>query len=237
MRNRSRNPIFWISYSDLMTGLFFVGLVLFVITLTQNQKLEIVNRHLEDSIKGLDSVQIKNKELIDEVKNIDLSLSGFDSAYYYFDEENIRLRLKVDIEFMSNKYDINELGEHTKKDLYLAGMELYKMIEKLNNNFPDVEYLLVVEGSAQRSNDNQITNPDGGYRLSYNRALALVNFWDDSGFDFSSRNTRIAANCEIIIAGSGYFGKLREQDEKLNKRFTIQITPKIGKFLRTQFKK
>jgi hypothetical protein len=36
-------------------------------------------------------------------------------------------------------------------------------------------------------------------------------------------------NCEIIIAGSGYFGKSRDENEELNRRFSIQITPKLRK--------
>jgi hypothetical protein len=31
-----------------------------------------------------------------------------------------------------------------------------------------------------------------------------------------------------MIVGSGYFGKSRELNEDENRKFTIQITPKIG---------
>lgn len=60
------------------------------------------------------------------------------------------------------------------------------------------------------------------YELSYRRALALYNKWKHLNFRES--------NTEIIIAGSGFNGINRDKIiEDNNKRFVIQIIPKIEK--------
>ncbi len=62
------------------------------------------------------------------------------------------------------------------------------------------------------------------YILSYKRALALYNKWDSQGFDFRKYNT------EILIVGSGFNGINRDNViEDNNKRFVIQIIPKISR--------
>jgi outer membrane protein OmpA-like peptidoglycan-associated protein len=91
-----------------------------------------------------------------------------------------------------------------------------------------IDYLLVIEGNTQRFNMNWINNPDGGYRLSYRRALALYNYWNENGINF--RN--LGLQCEVMIAGSGYFSQSRDEvREERNRRFTIQVTSKVGKYL------
>jgi hypothetical protein len=65
---------------------------------------------------------------------------------------------------------------------------------------------------------------DFTYGLSYQRALALYKFWESNGVEFD-RNT-----FEVIIAGSGFYGAGRYAgaQETRNKRFLIQVIPKIG---------
>ena len=60
------------------------------------------------------------------------------------------------------------------------------------------------------------------------RALSLFNYWKKIGADFNS----LGSQCEVILAGSGYFSQSRdEENENNNRRFTIQVTSKVGKFL------
>ena len=73
---------------------------------------------------------------------------------------------------------------------------------------------------------NKTFNPDNQlmYSLSYNRALALYNRWLQKGLNLRKYNT------EIIIAGSGFNGNNRDdKNEDNNKRFFIQIVPKINR--------
>ena len=61
-------------------------------------------------------------------------------------------------------------------------------------------------------------------QLSYNRALAVVYLWQQAGINFPK-------NIEVVPGGSGYRGAGRYvgyEKEKRNKRFIIQIQPKIG---------
>ena len=60
------------------------------------------------------------------------------------------------------------------------------------------------------------------YLLSYRRALALYMRWQHLNFRES--------NTEVIIAGSGFNGLNRDSKiEDYNKRFVIQIIPKIDR--------
>jgi outer membrane protein OmpA-like peptidoglycan-associated protein len=116
-----------------------------------------------------------------------------------------------------------------------AGESLYGLMENVVKTNPEINYLLIVEGNTQRAllpdgTWNNESLRDVGYNLSYRRALSLVNFWASSGLDFKDID-----NCEVLISGSGYYGKSREKmvnsvsDSPNNRKFTIQITPKIGK--------
>lgn len=205
-------------YADLLTSLFFVMLVLFVITFAflkkKNEELMTQNIQLE---------------LIREVEK---ALGSLNETYFRFDQENKRYKLNLDITFRSGSDNFNDLTNLEKNYLEEAGWNLYNTILELIEENPKVEYLLIVEGNTQRATYNGNWNyeaiPDVGYELSYRRALSLVNFWKkDRNIPFDN----IADNCELLIAGSGYFGQSREIDENLNRRFTIQVTSKIGKFL------
>lgn len=125
--------------------------------------------------------------------------------------------------FAPNKADITTLGDSSLKQLKSAGDTLYQKMQKLSAD-KDINYLLIVEGNSEivryHGALNSESDPDRGYNLSYQRALALKKYWKDSGDDFS-----VFSNCEMLIVGSGYFGKSR--DKINNKRFTIQITPKF----------
>ena len=82
MKKNKKESFFWTSYSDLMTSLFFVMLVLFVLGLVLSRnankelrKAEIALQHAHDSLKGTAEAtqqQLdKIKELEESIKNID----------------------------------------------------------------------------------------------------------------------------------------------------------------------
>jgi hypothetical protein len=196
-----KNSTFWVGYSDLMTSLFFVMLVLYIVTFMK--------------LKMDQGIMVKELEKLNEIENVETALSTLNQAYYEFDAVNKRYKLKMDVQFPPNSADIYELTSETRKDLYSAGKSLFDKIKTLTNSNENIEYLLVIEGNTERYNE---------------RALALYNFWNSKGVDFGELN----GQCEVIIAGSGYFGQSREKDESKNKRFTIQVTSKVGKFLNNQ---
>lgn len=212
--NKTSRDYFWPSYVDLMTSLFVVMLVLFVISyLSFSRK----NAELAAKAKDMERIQQINK-----------ALNELDKRYFMIDTASNRYKLLVDVSFKGNSADINTVPPAQRGELKTAGQILHQKMNLLSNNkmTSDISYLLIIEGHAQRSIYNHVPNwksdPDRGYELSYQRALALKNYWKENGYDFNS-----FYNCEILVVGSGYFGKSRDIDEKKNKRFTIQITPKF----------
>lgn len=197
---------FWPSFTDLMTSLFFIMLVLYVLTY-----LKLTNQ------------QRVTEQQLREIKRVQEAVKALPSEYFIYDPLNQRYKLNLNVNFSSNSSNINDLNETVLDDLLEAGKSISSLLNQLNKTNSKVSYLLIVEGNTQRSFDNYIKMPDVGYKLSYQRALALVNYWQNNGLDFKE-----ISNCELMIVGSGYFGKARETNEDENRKFTIQITPKIG---------
>ena len=219
--NEKKRDFFWLSYSDLMTSLFFVMLVLFVLVYTMQTKM-------------IGELKVKEAEL-DQIHKIQRALKNIDPRYFTYDENNERYKMKVDITFDPEASEIPDIYD---QDLIAAGRNLHSLMLNVSNKYKDVSYLIVIEGNTQRYlipsyGWNYIEIPDNGYNLSYKRALALYEFWVENDIDINK-----IKNCEVIIAGSGYFSKSRFpmesaiKDSPLNRRFTIQITPKIGQIKR-----
>ena len=109
-----------------------------------------------------------------------------------------------------------------------VGWDILHILDSLSHN-DQFKYQMVIEGNAAIQWQNLVAktyNPNdvSMYRLSYNRALALYLYWLKKGIDFRKYNT------EVIIAGSGFNGINRDKKvEDYNKRFIIQIIPKISR--------
>ncbi|WP_133248481.1 hypothetical protein [Pedobacter yonginense] len=204
MSEKSKRDFFWPSYVDLMTSLFVVMLVMFIISYISFRKQ---NQELAAS-----------KIEMDRIRQIDKALRQLDKKYFYLDPDNNRYKLLVEVIFKPHSADINTIGKKSLQELENAGAVLYKKMKQLSTD-KDINYLLIVEGNTERYNNNWMVNPDLGYLTSYKRSLALKKFWQSKGFDFS-----VFQNCEILIVGSGYFGR---SHQKNSRTFTIQITPKF----------
>ncbi|WP_211240589.1 hypothetical protein [Adhaeribacter aquaticus] len=193
-----------------MTTLFVVMLVLFVLSYKMFQDNE-------DKLK----VQL---EQLRKIQEIEAALKGLEGRYFKFDPVNKRHELKVQTRFDPNSAIIKE-GD--KVGLYNAGLTLKRIIDDIKED-QGVKYLVIIEGMAARDPYDpnfHIVRRDYGYQLSYNRALALFNLWQTRNIKFDEKRF------EIIIAGSGFYGtgRYRGANEYENKRFLIQVIPKIGK--------
>lgn len=197
-----KSNIFWISYSDLMTSLFFIMLVLFVI-----------------SIGYLKSVLNATESQLNKIKEVQKAAESLPKVYFEYQDAFRRYVLKRDIEFETEKSIIKQ------KDIpYLidVGKSINLLFDSLSNN-PDIDsldikYLLVIEGMAS------LDNYERNFELSYARALSLYKLWKNNNIKFDP------SICEVQIAGSGTDG-IREYccaDERKNQRFLINIVPKIG---------
>lgn len=110
-----------------------------------------------------------------------------------------------------------------------VGKSLQEIVKRLHEKNPNLNFQLVIEGNAAipwKYLKEHSYNADNleMYKLSYRRALALYKRWRVKGLNFRNYNT------EIIIAGSGFNGINRDMKvEENNKRFIIQIIPKISR--------
>lgn len=219
MSSKEENNFFWPGYADLMTSLFFIMLVLYVLTV-------VILKHKERAIE----VKAKQYERIQEIEK---ALTKLDERYFEYDDQSKRYRLKIDVQFKSGSSNIYELDRSTLEKLEDAGRSLQELLQKITSENSSVNYLLIVEGNTQisryrsgayKGKRNIDATPNVGYVLSYERALALSNYWKSRNLMFSDMD-----NCEIMLVGSGYFGKSRDQqNEENNRKFSIQITAKVG---------
>jgi len=202
--NSKKKDFFWLSYSDLMTSLFFVMLVLFILVYS-----------MQNSIINELSVA---KEELDRIRKIEEAVSNIDKRYFIYNEDYKKHVLNIQFLYPSGSYKLNRIKPDRRPELIEAG----KAIKDLVLRFPqeeNIKYLVVVEGQA--SNDGWKYND----KLSYYRAQSLIAFWKENNIGLSRLE-----NCEMIVAGSGDKGVPRTLPDEppANQRFLITIIPKIG---------
>ena len=214
---KQSKDFFWPSYVDLMTALFLTMLVLFVLNYKRFHDKQRDNDKLIYDLK----VQVAEKRKLDEIK---FALKRLESNYFEYNAAYKRYELKFPVTF-APKSDV--LPEAAQMPLVKAGRFLLNQMKAIKND-DNVQYLIVVEGRAAkdlRYPDNDRHNLDGPAvrQLSYSRALAVIRLWEREGLRFPE-------NLEVIAAGSGFrgAGRYTGAEEALNKRFIIQIQPKIG---------
>lgn len=198
---QKKESFFWTSYSDLMTSLFFVMLVLFILVIVLlHKRMEATEAQLQ------------------EIKKVEESTKDLSKDYFKYRPEYKKYVLNIQVRYPAGKSELNTIIASDKEEqlnkLANAGKEIRDFLNKHKEN----QYVLIVEGQA--SKDNFTFN----YELSYQRALSLMRFWVDE------RRISFGNNCEILISGSGD-GKLdthsmRESVETENQRFLIHILPK-----------
>lgn len=200
--SQKKESFFWTSYSDLMTSLFFVMLVLFILVIVLlHKRMEATEAQLQ------------------EIKKVEQSTKDLSRDYFQYRPDYKKYVLTIQVRYPAGKSDLNDMVSTDKdgqlRKLKEAGQEIQSFLKKHDEN----QYILIIEGQA--SKDNYLFN----YELSYQRALGLMRYWiEDSGITFGN-------NCEILISGSGD-GKLdthsmRETgNETENQRFLIHILPK-----------
>lgn len=205
---KNKNSYFWTSYSDLMTSLFFVMLVLFALT-------TIMLKRQNDQIEA--DKEATDKEL-EAIRKIEESTRDLEGEYFGYDSVYNKFILNIDCQFPVRKYEINLLNEDTRRKLMDAGQQIKNFLERHSEN----QYLVIVEGQASADSEKFT---EFNYNLSFQRALSLIKFWaTNPNVKFSSNN------CELQIAGSGD-GRLsaktmRDSVNEKNQRFLIYIIPK-----------
>lgn len=248
----NKKALFWTSYSDLMTSMFAIMLVLFAVAIvalnTKSQEAQQYKNTNEELADVIDSLAKEGKSLGDYIDSLKLSLADANATKQQLDQIlqlqdqfktlTLSTSLEYDVEkrmFYAKDFVGKEIFEPDKDvikseyigDVDRVGQDIKQLINSLKGNKSEFRYLLVIEGTAAIPYEelrSKRFNPDNKemYKLSYRRALALYDRWKQLNFRDS--------NTEIIIAGSGFNGINRDGvNEDNNKRFVIQIIPKIGK--------
>ena len=206
---------FWPSYVDLMTALFLTMLVLFVLSYKLFKDKE---RGLQAAKYALE-VQLAEKKKLDQIKK---ALARLEGNYFTYNDAYKRYELNFPVQFAQWSA---QLPASAQDPLDQAGAFLARHMQALDNS---VQYLVVVEGRAAKERklpDNHPINTDRAEvrQLSYNRAMAVIRQWEAAGI-------KMPANVEVVAAGSGFrgLGRYTGESEGLNRRFIIQIQPKIG---------
>ena len=227
MAKKTKQSFFWVSYSDLMTSLFFIMLLLFVL-----------------ASGGFYLQSRATKAQLNKIEEIQQAVKQLPKDYFYEDWVNHRWTLKKEFSPAFNQRDDNIYLLNDTTKLIEVGKSLMTVIDKLNDmketsKYKDmnISFLVVIEGMASR--DNYIDNDV----LSYRRALSLYYLWKKNGINFEQ------SQCEVQISGSGvrgirphntdYYDALSKGDpkaaskfdfneEKKNQCIIIQIVPKIS---------
>lgn len=220
-----KNNIFWIGYSDLMTSMFFIMLVLFalsigylVIKIAENEKLI---KELKDATTGL----VKENERLQKLLNLEEQFKPLinDSSFYYLpDCKKFIVKDFMGIEI----FDPNQVTIKTEYNTLTiaAGKKIEVFLGELSSQNKGFSYLLVVEGNMANDHDKpKSIDRSDFYTKSYERALAVYKLWLNNGINFRQYDV------EVMICGSGLNGLCRDPIEENNKRFSIQIIPKVSK--------
>jgi hypothetical protein len=211
MSKQKKESFFWTSYSDLMTSLFFVMLVLFVLVIV------LLHRKISEQ-----DIKLAEFEKIEEIKR---SINEIDTAYFEYRSEYKKHIFKLLVQYPKGDYNISHITDVSLlPQIERAGQEIERTIKKFTAD-DNIQYLVLIEGQAS-ADGYYIDDYHNNNVLSYLRALNLETFWKSKGIYLDKLR-----NCELIIAGSGEKGIPREvpdwQNPK-NQRFLIHIIPKTG---------
>lgn len=233
MTKKNTNNYFWMSFSDLMTSLFFVVLVLYVLTYVMLKNKE---NELESTVEDL-----QNKLAVYDMVEENLKPLKEDTQLFQYEQDYKRFVLAFNVKFAQAQYAIKRghLEEYdvTISKILAVGQQLKNTIDHIadqkrtNPALENISYLVIISGYASKlSNPNQWED----YSLSYKRAYYLWVFWKENGIDFEDVNYKGLVDLQISGNGWGGVGRFESdpknqfKNEAKNQRFIIQIIPKIG---------
>ena len=96
---------FWTGYSDLMTSLFFVMLMLFVLTIVLLHKRIIFS----------EEERVATQKQLDKIKEIEEAVKGIDSTYFEYNTIYKKHVLKISVNFPTGISDMNRIDSLTKE--------------------------------------------------------------------------------------------------------------------------
>lgn len=230
MGKKNSKDFFWPSYVDVMTNLFAITLVLFVVSFFlfkgKNAELEVIK---EEYVR----VQAMN-QAIQEWDN---------NPYFKYDLKHQKHILTLPFEYEWDKYEIPDglKNPEVAGDIKKVGESIIQTINELLTQYVkadslkqsfNIKFLVVIEGQASRTGGEEYNDV-----LSYRRALYLKKYWLNPDNNVSYKGltfTDPELKCELIVSGSGFSGSPREPEflstgeaNPANQRFLVHIVPVI----------
>ena len=213
MRRNKNKPIkeYWASFTDVITNLLLVFTFVFIILIMKNYFDNVEINRLRDIVGTIEND-------LDDLRN---SFSGFEIEGPDQDG-NLRIVLGENlVKFPSSSARVERLPKSGVKVLKEVGQQIKDALEKHPSLFT-----VTIEGYT-----DTVGSEDDNYRLSYQRAVNVMNFWkDEVGLD-PNKN-------DITPAGFGEMhSKLRVKTgnfipKSKNRRIEIRITPKFKELMK-----
>ena len=94
---KAKESFFWTSYSDLMTSLFIIMLVLFVLVIV------LLHKRMESTIIEKDQLE----KVLEDIKKVEASTRDLEGEYFSYNKEYEKFILNIDCQFPVREYDIN----------------------------------------------------------------------------------------------------------------------------------
>ena len=91
---------FWPSYVDIMTTLFAIMLVLFVVSYSRFK------------IKEQELLKIANK--YEEIKSIYRAVENIDSTYFEFNKQFVKHIFRIQVTYQTGEFELNKLEDDLK---------------------------------------------------------------------------------------------------------------------------
>ena len=129
MAKGNKKSLFWTSYSDLMTSLFFTLLVLFVVAIIAMGR----------ALKKANDLQIATQAEIDKIHNIENSIQNIDSKWFEYNELHKKHVLKIDVSFPIDQFLRHAEEEYGESVKYLLIIEGQASNDGFTGNF-DLSY-------------------------------------------------------------------------------------------------
>ena len=145
---KKKESFFWTSYSDLMTSLFFIMMVLF------------------NSCNGITlQANGSNRKQVRRIKRVEQSTRELNKkdGYFEYNEKYEKYVLRIDIFFPELQTNFAYLTPGCKDSLDRAGDEVVAFLKR----HQDTKYLLIVEGQASRNSPKWM---DRNYSLRFRKS-------------------------------------------------------------------
>ena len=120
---------FWPSFTDLMTSLFFIMLVLYVLNFIKLQS---------ELIKSEEKKKATEKQL-NKIKEIEKALKALPSEYFTYNEKYKKHILNVEVKFNSGSSDMLDMNADVLGKIRDAGKKIEKVLKDLYKKDPSIQ--------------------------------------------------------------------------------------------------